>query len=87
MNRAMYNPFLARQGIYADENGQELFDDDYIALLALISVALQVYGLNMNEKDERRDNAMYAMMDDLCEEVGKLSRKIDRIERLLERNM
>lgn len=87
MNRAMYNPFLAKQGIYADENGQELFDDDYIALLALISVALQVYGLNMNEKDEKRDNAMYAMMDNLCEEVGKLSRKIDRIERLLERNM
>lgn len=83
----MYNPFLARQGIYADKNGQELFDDDYIALLALISVALQIYGLNMNEKDERRDNAMYAMMDDLCEEVGKLSRKIDKIERLLERNM
>lgn len=87
MNRAVYNPFLAKQGIYADENGQELFDDDYIALLALISVALQVYGLNMNEKDEKRDNAMYAMMDELCEEVGKLSRKIDRIERLLERNM
>lgn len=87
MNRAVYNPFLAKHGIYADENGQELFDDDYIALLALVSVTLQIYSLSMNEKDEKRDNAMYVIMDDLCEEVGKLSRKLDRIERLLERNM
>ncbi len=87
MNRAMYNPFMAKQRYYADIHGEELFDDDYIALLALISVMLQIYSLNMNEKYEKRDNTMYAMIDGLCEDIGRIERKLDRLERLLERNM
>lgn len=83
----MYNPFLAKQGCYADENGGELFDADYIALLALISVALQIYSLNQNEKDEKRDTSLYKMVNDLCEDIGIIESKLDKIERLLERSV
>lgn len=70
-------------------NGQNdsLFDEDYIALIAILSVALQAYSLQQAD-DQTRDNRYILRMADRTEErLDKIEGKLKTIERLLERSI
>lgn len=65
----------------------ELFDVNYIAMLTILSVILDAYGLSLNEKQNYDNVYMSKTIDRIEKHIEKLDSKIDRVERMLERSV
>lgn len=75
--------------VYGNEysKNDELFDSNYIALLTILSVVLDAYGLDLNEKQNQDSYYMIKTIDKIEEKIEKLEGKMGKIERLLERSV
>lgn len=75
--------------VYGNEysKNDELFDSNYIALLTILSVVLDAYGLDLNEKQNQDNYYMIKTIDKIEEKIEKLEGKMGKIERLLERSV
>lgn len=75
--------------VYGNEysKNDELFDSNYIALLTILSIVLDAYGLDLNEKQNQDNYYMIKTIDKIEEKIEKLEGKMGKIERLLERSV
>lgn len=75
--------------VYGNEysKNDDLFDSNYIALLTILSVVLDAYGLDLNEKQNQDNYYMIKTIDKIEEKIEKLEGKMGKIERLLERSV
>ena len=75
--------------VYGNEysKNNELFDSNYIALLTILSIVLDAYGLDLNEKQNQDNYYMIKTIDKIEEKIEKLEGKMGKIERLLERSV
>lgn len=63
------------------------FDADYIALLAISSVILEIYSLDQSEKSKKDSMYISKSVDRLDEKIEKLYGKMNRIEHMMERSV
>lgn len=63
-----------------------MFDDDYIAMLSILSTVLQVYNIDQAEKQSKDNVYLLEIGDKLLEKFEKLEGKIKRLERMMERS-
>ena len=63
--------------VYGNEysKNDELFDSNYIALLTILSVVLDAYGLDLNEKQNQDNYYMIKTIDKIEEKIEKLEGK------------
>lgn len=69
------------------ENDCKCFDDDYIALLQVLSVALGVYGLEQSSDQKRQNNYIVRLLERVDDKLNKLENRINTIERSVERSV
>lgn len=73
-------------GNYCNGKNDEIFDGDYIALIAILSVALQVYNLQQGDQQGKDNFYLMRASDKIEEKIEKIEGKLKTIERLLERS-
>lgn len=69
------------------ENDCKCLDDDYIALLQVLSVALEVYGLEQSSDQKRQNNYIVRLLERVDDKLDKLENRINTIERSVERSV
>lgn len=65
----------------------ELFDVNYIAMLTILSVVLEVYGLNQNEQQSKDNYFILKYLDKAEEKLDKIESRMKKLERILERSV
>lgn len=68
-------------------SNDNLFDADYIALLAIASVILEIYSLDQSDKSKKDSMYISKSVDRLDEKIEKLYGKMNRIEHMMERSV
>ncbi len=63
-----------------------MFDDDYIALIGILSTVLQVYNIEQSDRQAKDNVYLLEIGDKLLEKFEKLEGKIKRLERMMERS-
>lgn len=76
-----------RGNVFRDGAEEGIFDVDYIALLAVVSVALEVYALQSSDRQQKDLTYTLQSLDHIMEKQEKLDSRLNRIERLLERRL
>jgi len=72
---------------FCNGNDDALFDGDYIALIAILSVALEAYGLQQADRQAEESRYLLRMADKATERLDNIEGKLKTIERLLERSI
>ena len=72
---------------FRNGSNDNLFDADYIALLAIASVILEIYSLDQSEKSKKDSMYISKSVDRLDEKIEKLYGKMNRIEHMMERSV
>lgn len=73
-------------GAFSNGNDDRIFDGDYIALIAILSVALEVYSLQQSDQQAKDNFYLMRASDKIEEKIEKIEGKLKTIERLLERS-
>lgn len=82
-NKRDYYPI--DRGVFRDGVDNGVFDADYIALIAILSVALEVYNIEQSERQEKDNIYILHATDKIEEKLEKIEGKLKTIERRLER--
>lgn len=72
---------------YPNNNQDNVFDDDYIALLSIMSAVLQIYNLSQSEDQSKDNSYIMRTQDKILEKINHLEGKLNRLERLTERRL
>lgn len=72
-------------GAFSDGMDDGVFDADYIALIAILSVALEVYSIEQSDRNSKDSHYLLQASDKIEEKLEKIEGKLKTIERRLER--
>lgn len=80
-----YNRGMGRNS-FTDGIDDGIFDVDYIALIAILSVALEAYNIEQSERQGKDTHYLLIASDKIEEKLEKIEGKLKTIERRLERS-
>lgn len=69
------------------ESDSRYVDDDYVALLQVLSVALEIYSLEQSSDQKRQNNYIVRLLERIDDKLDKLENRINTIERSVERSV
>lgn len=72
------------ENIMNNHQDDGLFDMDYIALLQIASVALEIYSIQKSDNKEKQDAYILRLLERIEDRLERTDERIRRIDKILE---